>query len=182
MTTVPIPPWNAQGVLPPVWDGGRRAKCDGHRHLRAEAIVLTQLLTEMAEAEARSRDLIRDRLATVARQLARDTLEDTSIAAESTQRTDVSEAAETLVGEFLGVWPHSREFEFRMADGGEVVHGYIGAAVAQPKELHAYLKRTAGIRVVATRVEDGPPCYRLLEVSAWASDAPEAIVPPASRG
>jgi len=80
---------------------------------------------------------------------------------------NLHEDERTLEGEFQGVLPKSRTFEFKLASEDEVIRGRIGPAIPDPDALNACLHRSARIKVLATRVGDGRPRFVLLEAPEW---------------
>jgi hypothetical protein len=63
-------------------------------------------------------------------------------------------------GEFLGVFPAERRFEFKTQDG-EVLHGRISADVESPEQINSRLNELFTIHVIARTVGKGRPRYTL---------------------
>lgn len=80
---------------------------------------------------------------------------------------NLREEEQCLEGEFQGVLPKRRTFEFRLADRPDVITGKVGPAVLNPEELNAHLYQFARIKVMMTRVGNGCPRYLLLEPPEW---------------
>ncbi|PKN16834.1 MAG: hypothetical protein CVU65_18835 [Deltaproteobacteria bacterium HGW-Deltaproteobacteria-22] len=82
-------------------------------------------------------------------------------------RDNLHEDERTLDGEFQGVLPKGRTFEFRLTPEDEVIRGKIGPAIPDPDALNARLHQPARIKVMLTRVGDGRPRFTLLETPEW---------------
>lgn len=87
-------------------------------------------------------------------------------------RDNLRETEEKHVGELLGVLPKSRSFEFKKADGKEILRGKVGPAVEDIDALNAMLHRPMNLRVMVTRVGQGRPRYLLLETPTPEPAAP----------
>ncbi|HET6878921.1 MAG TPA: hypothetical protein VFI31_02125 [Pirellulales bacterium] len=82
-------------------------------------------------------------------------------------RENLREERKTLRGEFLGVLPEARRFEFKLSTEGEVIRGKIGPAVGDPDAINRHLHQPTEIAVMATQVGSGKPRYVLQSVPAW---------------
>jgi hypothetical protein len=78
-----------------------------------------------------------------------------------------------LTGEFQGVLPKARSFEFKMADSQEVVRGKVSPAITSPDDINNHLHQATTIDVLATRVGTGRPRYVLLKLPEWGDVQPE---------
>jgi len=87
---------------------------------------------------------------------------------------NLHEEQTSLSGEFQGVLPKGRNFEFKLADRDEVVRGKVGPAIADPEIINRHLHQPATIQVLATRVGNGKPRYVLTAVPAWQATAEKA--------
>lgn len=67
----------------------------------------------------------------------------------------------TKTGEFQGVLPKSRTFEFKLSGTGEVIKGKIGPGVTNPDALNQRLHQSMAITLAETRVGTGRPRYVL---------------------
>jgi len=76
-----------------------------------------------------------------------------------------------LRGEFQGVLPKARSFEFKLADSQEVVRGKISPTITTPDDINSHLHQAITIDVQATRVGTGKPRYVLLKLPDDWSDA-----------
>ncbi len=75
---------------------------------------------------------------------------------------NVKEGVETYSGEFQGVLPTSRTFEFKVSDHGSVLRGKIAAAIEDPDELNRnHLHKPVTVRLAAITVGQGRPRYTL---------------------
>ena len=70
-----------------------------------------------------------------------------------------------LEGEFCGVLPKARSFEFRIAETKETIRGRIGASVSWPEEINRHLNEPMTVSVQVTRAGTGRPRYLLLSLS-----------------
>lgn len=82
-------------------------------------------------------------------------------------RENLRGVAVELHGEFEGVLPASRTFEFRLSDGGNIIRGKVGSAIMEPNELNDHLHQATTITVNEMRVGAGKPRYELTEPPAW---------------
>lgn len=73
----------------------------------------------------------------------------------------------TLHGEFQGVLPKARRFEFKLSADGEVIRGKVGPAITDPDVINRYLHRPTEISVITTQVGNGKPRYVLLALPSW---------------
>lgn len=81
---------------------------------------------------------------------------------------NLQEKTEDLQGEFQGILPKARTFEFkREGQDGEVIKGKISKAIQDAHTLNQHLNQTVCIKVMATRVANGKPRYLLLELPCW---------------
>ncbi|TRM49410.1 hypothetical protein YH64_029370 [Achromobacter sp. LC458] len=73
---------------------------------------------------------------------------------------NIQEAAESYAGEFVGILPNSRTFEFQTADG--LIKGRIGASIEDPGViLRDWLKRSVHITLAVVHVGQGRPRFTL---------------------
>ena len=88
-------------------------------------------------------------------------------AVERLGRDNLVEERQRLSGEFQGVLPKGRTFEFKLADSGDVVRGKVGTGIADPDVINRYLHQATLIDVLATRVGNGRPRYVLNSLPEW---------------
>lgn len=74
---------------------------------------------------------------------------------------NVREEERELEGQFLGVLPEHRTFEFRCADG-RVITGKVGQAVEDADQINGLLHQNVRARFTETRVGIGRPRYALI--------------------
>lgn len=79
---------------------------------------------------------------------------------------NLREDEQDLSGEFQGVLPKGRTFEFKLMDG-EIVRGKLGPCVQNVDGLNRRLHQALRIKVMATRVGNGRPRYVLIEEPLW---------------
>lgn len=70
-------------------------------------------------------------------------------------------------GEFQGVLPKRRTFEFKLSAEDRVIVGKIGSSIANPDMLNRHLYKAIDIEVVATRLGSGRPRYVLNQEPNW---------------
>lgn len=80
---------------------------------------------------------------------------------------NLHEETQTYSGEFQGVLPKRRTFEFRVADSEDVITGKIGPSISDVDALNRHLHTLARIEVLATRVGNGRPRYVLNQAPVW---------------
>jgi len=76
---------------------------------------------------------------------------------------NVKEANRVFLGEFLGVLPQHRTFEFLLVAGNPIITGKVGAAIEDAGTLNTLLGQKVKITVVETLVGSGRPRYVLNE-------------------
>ena len=141
------------------------------------------LADSAAELDQRALDKVRAFINTLAENNATCTLQfrnrafrftDSGQVRRSLQRMsqdNLHEEEQILKGEFQGVLPKRRTFEFKLQETDEVIAGKIGPAIATADEFNAHLYRTVSVRLMVTRVGNGRPRYLLLETPDWTAGA-----------
>ncbi len=76
---------------------------------------------------------------------------------------NLREDEEVLAGELQGVLPKRRQFEFIVAESGQIITGKIGSTIRDADTLNHDVHVRARIKVMVTRVGIGRPRYLLLE-------------------
>jgi hypothetical protein len=134
-----------------------------------------ELADSAAEADRRALDKVRAFLETLADHDAVCTVQfgDSAVrfsdvgqvrrSVERLSQDNLREESEELRGEFQGVLPKARAFEFRIEGTTQVIRGKIGPSITDPDALNALLHKAATIRVMVTRVGNGRPRYLLTE-------------------
>ena len=142
------------------------------------------LADSAAELDQRALDKVRAFINTLAENDATCTLQfrnrafrftDSGQVRRSLQRINqdnLHEEEQILKGEFQGVLPKRRTFEFKLQETDEVIAGKIGPAIATADEFNAHLYRTVSVRLMVTRVGNGRPRYLLLETPDWTAGNP----------
>jgi hypothetical protein len=128
-----------------------------HTFLLAERSTLRGLLEATSPDAVLVRSGLEARLDEVQEQLA----------AAGSLRDEEAESRLTFRGEFLGVLPDSRTFEFRLADSNEVVRGKVGLEIADPDVINRHLHQPVTIDVLAMRVAGGRLRYALNALPTW---------------
>jgi hypothetical protein len=72
-----------------------------------------------------------------------------------------------LTGEFWGVLPGARTFEFKLGNSDEVIRGKVGTSIPTPQVINEHIGRKVRIDVLATRVGTGRPRYVLMALPQW---------------
>lgn len=80
---------------------------------------------------------------------------------------NIHEEEQAFEGEFQGVLPKRRTFEFKVANTDTVISGKIGPEIVNPDELNRYLHRPVSIVLAATRLGTGRPKYVLKNKPCW---------------
>lgn len=80
---------------------------------------------------------------------------------------NIQEEEQILAGQFEGVLPKRRTFEFRMVGAPDVIIGKISNQLVEPQSINEHLKESCSITVAVKRVGNGRPRYLLLENPAW---------------
>ena len=72
-----------------------------------------------------------------------------------------------VTGEFQGVLPKRRTFEFVRTDDGEVLVGKIAPGIRNPERINDHLQQRIEIQLVRTKVGSGRPRYLLKNLPEW---------------
>lgn len=83
-------------------------------------------------------------------------------------RDNLREEEQALEGEFLGVLPLSRTFEFRLMQNQEGIRGKVAPTVQDIEQINRHIGQSVRISVMQTRIGHGRPRYLLLAMPAWA--------------
>lgn len=81
---------------------------------------------------------------------------------------NLHESEEQLRGEFVGVLPNSRSFEFRLASDGHIIRGKVSPRVQNVDAINDHLHSAVQIGVTRTQVGNGRPRYLLTQMPQWA--------------
>lgn len=94
-------------------------------------------------------------------------LDQLMISAERLQEENIHESDEEYIGEFIGVLPHSRTFEFKLSDQSGVIKGKIGLAIEDPYLINReWLKKAVRLKLRVIQVGQGRPRFTLPDLSA----------------
>lgn len=80
---------------------------------------------------------------------------------------NLHESEEQLRGEFVGVLPNSRSFEFKFASDGQVIRGKVSPRLQNVDDINGHLHQTVKIEVTRTQVGSGRPRYLLTQMPQW---------------
>jgi hypothetical protein len=78
------------------------------------------------------------------------------------RQDNIHEEGKRLSGQFLGVLPHRRTFEFKVSEGEEIITGKVGKDIEDAAAINHILERSLAIQVHAKRAGSGRPKYTLL--------------------
>lgn len=84
---------------------------------------------------------------------------------------NLHESEEQLCGEFVGVLPNSRSFEFRLASDGQFIRGKVSPRVQNVDAINEHLHSPVQINVTRTQVGNGRPRYLLTQMPQWVQEA-----------
>jgi len=84
---------------------------------------------------------------------------------------NLRESQEMLEGEFVGVLPVARSFEFKLSGSDEIVHGKISPKVGDVEMLNDHLHQRVRVEAMRTQVGNGRPRFLLTQIPQWAADA-----------
>jgi hypothetical protein len=82
---------------------------------------------------------------------------------------NLRESEQQLHGEFVGVLPKSRTFEFKLAGEEKIIRAKVATTIQNVDELNQHLHQTVAIHVMTTQVGNGRPRYLLMRMPAWAA-------------
>lgn len=82
-------------------------------------------------------------------------------------RDNLREDEQFLNGEFQGVLPRRRTFEFKIAGTDQVIVGKVAPIIEDVDLINKHLHQQVEIRAMVTRVGDGRPRYLLLGLPQW---------------
>jgi len=82
---------------------------------------------------------------------------------------NLRESEQQLHGEFVGVLPKSRTFEFKLAGEEKIIRAKVATTSQNVDELNQHLHQTVAIHVMTTQVGNGRPRYLLMRMPAWAA-------------
>jgi hypothetical protein len=86
---------------------------------------------------------------------------------ERLKEENIHERDETFLGEFQGVLPSSRTFEFKIAQEIHVLKGKLDFAIQDPDVLNReWLHKLVEVRLRVVQVGQGRPKYTLLDINA----------------
>jgi hypothetical protein len=85
---------------------------------------------------------------------------------------NLRESQEQLQGEFVGVLPKSRTFEFKLAND-EIIRGKVSPLIQQVDAINERLHQVVQIDVMLTQVGSGRPRYLLTQMPQWIKEQAE---------
>lgn len=83
---------------------------------------------------------------------------------------NLRETQEQLCGEFVGLLPKSRTFEFKLAGDGQIIRGKVSPLIQNVDAINDHLHRSVQIDVMRTQVGSGRPRYLLTQAPKWVED------------
>lgn len=94
-------------------------------------------------------------------------IEQLKISAERLQEENIHESDEEYTGEFQGVLPQSRTFEFKLLDQRGILKGKVDIAIDDPDLLNRdWLHKTVNLKLHVIQVGQGRPRFTLPDMSA----------------
>lgn len=81
---------------------------------------------------------------------------------------NLHESEDQLRGEFIGVLPNSRSFEFRLTSDQQIIRGKVSPRLQNVDEINGHLHQAVQIEVTRTQVGNGRPRYLLTQMPQWA--------------
>lgn len=84
---------------------------------------------------------------------------------------NLHESEEQLRGEFVGVLPNSRSFEFKLASDGQIIRGKVSPRLQNVDDVNSHLHQAVQIDVTRTQVGSGRPRYLLTQMPQWEQGA-----------
>jgi len=142
-----------------------------------------ELTDAISEADPRALDALRSFLKTMADEEAVCNLEfkdevfrfaDVEQVRRSESRLsqdNIHEENKELVGQFQGVLPHRRTFEFQIADTGEIITGKVGPDIENASDINRILGKSLKINVHTKKAGTGRPRYVLLSYEEPSSNS-----------
>ncbi len=92
-------------------------------------------------------------------------LEQLKTSSKRLQENNIHEKSESYTGEFQGILPLSRAFEFKVSDQQTIIKGKIGLDIEDPDSLNRnYLHKRVKVMMSITQVGNGKPRYSLLSL------------------
>lgn len=82
---------------------------------------------------------------------------------------NLRESEKQLQGEFVGVLPKSRTFEFKLTGEEKIIRAKVATTIQNVDELNHHLHQTVAIHVMTTQVGNGRPRYLLTRMPEWAA-------------
>jgi hypothetical protein len=92
--------------------------------------------------------------------------------AERLSQDNIHEEEQWLEGDFQGVLPKRRTFEFRLAGTDEIIAGKVGLDIADAGVINRILGQRIRIQVRGTRVGEGRPRYILIRYNEEEPEMP----------
>jgi ribosome biogenesis SPOUT family RNA methylase Rps3 len=121
--------------------------------LLAEKTVIGRMLASLPESSVIDRMSLEARKAKV----------EEALRSEDRLRHDnIHEEDQRVSGQFLGVLPHRRTFEFQVTDMQNIISGKVGPAVEDAGSINHTLGQPLIIQVRTRRAGTGRPKYTLL--------------------
>jgi len=81
---------------------------------------------------------------------------------------NLHESEEQLRGQFVGVLPNSRSFEFKLASDQQIIRGKVSPRLQNVDDINGHLHQAVQIEVTRTQVGNGRPRYLLTQMPQWA--------------
>lgn len=86
---------------------------------------------------------------------------------ERLSKDNLHEDEQFLKGEFQGVLPNRRTFEFKISGSDQIINGKVTPAIEDVDLINKHLHQQVEIRTMVTQVGEGRPRYLLLDLPHW---------------
>lgn len=86
---------------------------------------------------------------------------------ERLSKDNLHEDEQFLKGEFQGVLPNRRTFEFKISGSDQIITGKVTPAIEDVDLINKYLHQQVEIQTMVTQVGEGRPRYLLLDLPHW---------------
>ena len=79
-------------------------------------------------------------------------------------KSNIREETDTLIGEFTGVLPKSRDFEFKLSQDNEIIKGKISPLIKNAANINNLIAKRLGIKVEKRTAGTSKPRFTLLHI------------------
>lgn len=86
---------------------------------------------------------------------------------ERISKDNLHEDEKFIEGEFQGILPKRRTYEFKISGTNQVIVGKVAPAIEDVDSINKHLHELVEIRTMITQVGTGRPRYLLLDLPLW---------------